>query len=328
MPRTFVWEPQLPSAVVNAASWRLATELVAGLPGARVAQEHNGGGQYDELVIFTEDERVRLSINRNGSLHVLAAPHEIAPTDLWPDACRPGAAETTAKNVLRSAGLAANPRNRSGARLGYQVLAHILTARCLDGTSWDAVHLGADDSIHQPTTDELAAPAGQTWALTADDTVVAWFWEGWVVWPGGERLDLTRSRADGVSLAELAGAITRRRPPSTAAPLQELAPTVPGSEDPTAWLRFAGRYNAYERLAAEPHELEKLLEPVRREYLANRAVPRWCRPDLLRAWLFLLYRMDHFDGGMLFHVPEHEPTVEFEAVTHAWSVRTRSVENR
>lgn len=327
MTRTFVWDEQLPSPVVNATSWRLASELAAGVTGARIEQAYNGGGQYDELVIATETGSVRLSVNRNGSLHALEAPHTCEPVQLWPDACRRGAAEKIAKQFLSDAGLVGRPRNRNGDRLGYQVIAHVLTARALDSTDWDAVHLSDEvrgRSVRRPTIAELDAAPTDVWAVVAGDATVAWFSGGWVVWPGGARLDLTRERASGASLGELAGVVTLRRPASTARSLVDRLPTAPCDLDATAWLKFAGRFNAYERLAAEPHQLEQLLQPARREYTATGEVPGWCGPDLLRAWLFLLYRMDHFAGGFLFSSADHADTQEFKAVAGAWAERQPS----
>lgn len=322
--RWFVWEEQLPSTVVNAASWRLAAALVAGIAGSRIEQEYNGDGQYDELVITDEDGTVRLSVNRNGSLHVEAAPRRCDKVPLWPAACHPGAAEQIAKQTLSAAGLAGGARNRSGARLGYQVIGHVLTARALDSARWDAVQLsdeGRGRELRRPDPVELAEDPSQVWTVTADGQTVAWFAGGWVVWPGGERLDLTRERAAGASLGELAGLVTRRRPASTATPLLDQLPDVAPQRDPGAWLRFAGGFNAYDRLASEPHQLEQLLAPARREFASTGAVPRWAGPDLLRAWLFLLYRADHFAGGYLFTSPEHPDTIEFTAVAAAWNAQ-------
>jgi hypothetical protein len=324
--RTFVWEEQLPSAVVNAASWRLAAELVAGVQGGHIEQGYGGGGQYDELVITNPDGTVRLSVNRNGRLHVLEAPTRCEPVELWPDACRPGAAEKIAAQVLAASGLA-GARNRRGARVGYQVIAHLLTARALDSTPWDAIQLTSDvDAEHprRPVAAELDAPGEDIWAVVAGDATIAWFYDGWVVWPGGERLDLTRERAAGVSLGELAGHVTRRRLAGTATALTDQLPASRPEDDPQAWLQFAGRYNAYQRLAAEPHTLEHVLDPARREYQRSGTVPGWCGPDLLRAWLFLLFRVDHFAGGYLFTSDDHADSVEFKAVAAAWEQRSGS----
>ena len=70
----FVWDDVVPSGLLNAASWRLAAELVSAIPGARVRELHPGGDQYDVLAVLTDDGRVHLDINRNGGLHVHAAP--------------------------------------------------------------------------------------------------------------------------------------------------------------------------------------------------------------------------------------------------------------
>lgn len=62
-------------------------------------------------------------------------------------------------------------------------------------------------------------------------------------------------------------------------------------------LEFAATFNAYERWASEPHELDRLLEPIRREWSATQRIPLWVGVDALRALLFLEYRMDYMEGG-------------------------------
>ncbi len=62
-------------------------------------------------------------------------------------------------------------------------------------------------------------------------------------------------------------------------------------------LEFADTYNAYERLAAEPEQLDRLLGPIYAEIERSSAVPGWVRIDLARALLFYAYRRDHFGGG-------------------------------
>lgn len=325
MSRTFAYDAELPSALVNAASWRLAAELVAGIPGAVITQEYNGGGQYDELHVATNGDDIRLSINRNGSLHVLKAPREAASVPLWPAACRPGAAEHIAKRALDAAGCAVLPRNRSGARLGYEVLAHILTARALDSIDWDAIWLndrGRSRGVRKPLPAELDADPADTWALTAGTSTVAWFYGGWAVLPGGERVDLTRRRAGGASLADLAALVTRRDPASTALPLLDQPPSSSPLEQSRPWLDYALRYNAYARLAGDLDRLADLFAPVRHEYRTTGTVPAWCNLDLLRGWLFLLVREDHFAGGYLLEDPQAMHSREFLGVAEAISLRS------
>jgi hypothetical protein len=62
-------------------------------------------------------------------------------------------------------------------------------------------------------------------------------------------------------------------------------------------IRWAHRYNAYGRLAREPHELEMILQPALDQYRRNHTVPEWCGIDLLRGWAFYLVRADRFAGG-------------------------------
>lgn len=216
MSREFVWEPTLPSALVNAASWRLASEIVSALPEAQIRQAYTGG-IYDELVIVVGDAP-QVSINRNGSIHSMTGPSSgpfIDGEQLWPHAIRPGGAETIAQQVVHQLGMEGRPRNRSGHRLGYDVIAKVLATTCLDATRWDAVS-GEDDHQLVRKLPDLDAPRNELWTLTASQQLVAGFWGGWLIRPGGERLDLTRSRRAGASLTKLAELTMRRQPESNA----------------------------------------------------------------------------------------------------------------
>lgn len=62
-------------------------------------------------------------------------------------------------------------------------------------------------------------------------------------------------------------------------------------------LEFAGTYNAYEHLAADPGQLERLLGGLYAEVARSMSVPDWVRLDLARALLFYSYRVDYFAGG-------------------------------
>jgi hypothetical protein len=62
-------------------------------------------------------------------------------------------------------------------------------------------------------------------------------------------------------------------------------------------IRWAHRYNAYNRLAFESADLERLLQSIREQYRRNSTVPSWCGIDLLKGWIFYLVREDHFAGG-------------------------------
>ena len=67
--------------------------------------------------------------------------------------------------------------------------------------------------------------------------------------------------------------------------------------DVDAEIAWAMIYSGYDRLAATPEQLERLLEPARIEYARAGRIPAWCGVDLLRGWAFLLQRADYFQGG-------------------------------
>lgn len=99
-------------------------------------------------------------------------------------------------------------------------------------------------------------------------------------------------------------------------------PMVPLDADPTAWLGWAGEYDAYRLLASEPAQLERLLRPVRGDYRSTGRVPAWCGEHLLRGWLFLLYRSDYFAGGYDLTKPGSDQFKEWNAVVDALRSRT------
>lgn len=68
------------------------------------------------------------------------------------------------------------------------------------------------------------------------------------------------------------------------APLQEI-------------LEFAATYNGYERFIDEPRILQEFFESSDREYRNTGRINPYLGLDFLRAWLFLLYRVDHVGGG-------------------------------
>lgn len=222
-------------AMVNAASWRLAAELVAAIPHSVVHETHPCDGQYDVLNVHTPDRRVHLDINRFGSLHTHAAPTKAPPLpaeQLWPTLCRPGGPTRVAVGALERAGLTGHSRNRSRARLTYEVIAQLLISRMLDQAPWDVRSVWRDDpygdhELWPPPAGLVGGTASdRVWAVLVgysaysdsdtrgqhDPRPVAWLWEGWVGYPDGERRDLTRERARGDSLGEIAARVSRPRP--------------------------------------------------------------------------------------------------------------------
>jgi hypothetical protein len=62
-------------------------------------------------------------------------------------------------------------------------------------------------------------------------------------------------------------------------------------------IRFAARYNAYERWAQTPEHLYNMVAPIIRERDSSGRIPAWAGVDALRALLFYEYRADHHQGG-------------------------------
>jgi hypothetical protein len=228
----------LPDALRFAASWRIAVALVSAIPHSRILETHPGGGQYDCLTVVAgqgHDPDVHMDINRVGSLHVHKAPRPMPPVSsdrLWAEAVRPGGAEAIAHRVLQDCGLAGRPSGRSPERLTYQIIAHLLVGRCLDATRWEVRSLYLDTSgmgggilaewrCPDPVVDRVQPE--DVWVVLADSQPVAWLYQGWVLRPGGERIDLTRRRNSGANLTELASLVSGRQPESFAKPLPTIS---------------------------------------------------------------------------------------------------------
>lgn len=63
-------------------------------------------------------------------------------------------------------------------------------------------------------------------------------------------------------------------------------------------LKFASRYNGYERIALEPETLAEMYRPIQDQWERSGQLPEWMGIDLLRGLLFLLFREHHFrDSG-------------------------------
>lgn len=61
-------------------------------------------------------------------------------------------------------------------------------------------------------------------------------------------------------------------------------------------IRWAHKYNAFERLARGPEHLFALVEPLNRAFQRDLSIPEWAGVDLLRGWAFYLVRA-HRHGG-------------------------------
>ena len=84
-------------------------------------------------------------------------------------------------------------------------------------------------------------------------------------------------------------------------------------------LEFAATYDGYRRIAESPENLSAVYEPIRTEWRRSGALPDWMGIDLLRGFLFLMYREDHFGQptGCLSEEEEAEHLEPFRQVIEA-----------
>ena len=59
-------------------------------------------------------------------------------------------------------------------------------------------------------------------------------------------------------------------------------------------LEFAASYDGYRRIAESPETLSAVYQPIRMEWRRSGSLPDWVGIDLLRGFLFLMYRENHF----------------------------------
>lgn len=74
---------------------------------------------------------------------------------------------------------------------------------------------------------------------------------------------------------------------------------VPGPRaDKQSLIEFASTYNGYDRLNSDASELQRLFQPFEAEFQNTGRVSPSLGLDLLRGWLFALFRQDYFSGGI------------------------------
>jgi len=184
-------------SVLEAASWRLASELVRRHPRTtRVVHTHPGGGQYDCLTITSPTgDQGTVQLNRNGTIQVHdrfdgRSGDQWEPTD-WDDYLR---ADPRAflDRLERAAGLPTPPHipPSDPMTLTYRVLAALAATAVktvhpieiqsgqIDSTGYDAGPNEALDSfpaipeqLRQPRADDLFGRAGYRFWIVLRDRV-------------------------------------------------------------------------------------------------------------------------------------------------------------
>lgn len=230
---------------LNAGSWRVAVEALRAVPDLELFETHPGGGLYDCLTLVGDG--VRLEINREGSIHILASPRgEASPlfdSEVWPQrVSEPGGARQIACELLTAAGLPWPDRRppTTPRVLTYRVIARLLAAHALDEPEWDVRSQFLDTSGHGgswisepvPSAEMALLPANRVWRVLRGQHTTAWLCDGWAWTAGGERRDLMAAYDTGATLDQLVGIVTAAPPRRRAAPLPVL-PDLP--RQPTGW---------------------------------------------------------------------------------------------
>ena len=194
-------------------SWHLAAELCWRVPGHNIFETHPAGGQYDCLSI--RGPRLRVDINRGGSVHALANgvhPHRPAiPRDEVRELLvQPEGVDVAVSRLLTWHGLQVGDRRPPTTEdsLTYRVIAAALSRRFFR-EHWDCRALVAADEYSEtptrpPAPDLADVPANQVWALLLDGQPRAHLARGWAVTVDGDRLNLMAAYDRGASVDDLA----------------------------------------------------------------------------------------------------------------------------
>ena len=143
----FCFAPTKPSQqIIEAASWRLAAELVRRYPARfTVIEMHPGGGQYDCLTLLDQEEASgleRIDLNRAGSAFVCQRGHQgwaWVWRDCWPEMVATGDPRDLLDRLCARAGLMPVTRipRATPAVVAYRVISAFLAHAMFGRVGWE-----------------------------------------------------------------------------------------------------------------------------------------------------------------------------------------------
>lgn len=142
---------QVHSPVVEAASWRVLSEICRRMPGARIRHLHPGGGQYNSLTLWHSEFEYFVHLNRPGSFHVFARvdsrPNESGSWQIW-SAFQEQDLPTVVDEACRRIGLAAPTKlpTSTPVVLIYRFIAELLATQAFTKERWYCVSAALDSS--------------------------------------------------------------------------------------------------------------------------------------------------------------------------------------
>lgn len=293
--------------LANAASWRIAAELVNNLPNTQI-REVRDGDEHDVLWVHDPARRITLQVSRTASIRV-GDPDEpgsrvISAQHAWAVASDRRGITQLVHQVLGMLGLPPGRHEDRSLVLMYRVIASVLAQRAFDTSLWDAHsaydegsdYVGGNQQRLGQDPDLRAVPAADVWALEVDGHPVTRLCRGWAWLDGGDRVDLASAHQRVASLADLAALVTRR-PSGPRLPPGHDIPVPNDDADIRDVLRFASTYNTYRRWTKDSNQLSELLRPVLDGWNRDGGIPSWAGVDVLRALLFYEFRSDYYQGG-------------------------------
>ncbi|MBE7157340.1 MAG: hypothetical protein INR62_02685 [Rhodospirillales bacterium] len=166
------------SPVVEAASWRIATEICRASPSVLIRQTHPGGGQYDCLSLRDEAGRHFADLNRKGTLHIFARFDGREPEkeswDAWPELLRLDITELVAEMRRRLGQDLPTRLSSSTPRvLLYRFVAACLGMHAFARGRWSCVSVAHDSSGSEgcyvrPEAREFAGLSAELGGLASD----------------------------------------------------------------------------------------------------------------------------------------------------------------
>lgn len=206
--------------LINAVSWRIASQLVVAAPQLRVYETHPEGGGDCLLV---QGPGVEIEIDRNGLIRGTGKDREV--TVDWLPMAKEGSTDAIIQEIVTGVrmpiGSVSTPHS-----LTYKVIARLTSARALELPRWDVrsqffgdLDEGGKIIEPVPSAEMTSLPANELWRVLRGKKVVAWLWDGWVWNNSGERRDLVAAYSRYATIDSLVAIVTEAAAKARAARL-------------------------------------------------------------------------------------------------------------
>jgi len=293
--------PKDPLALTSA--WRLATQLVRQSAGALIEETAGSPG-----LAVRAGGRVVVEMELAGSCELRSVALPPIPRSDWAWPMPDQELRRLCTTLGSTARLEREPSSKHKRLwLTGMVITRVVGRLALSGTSldvYDARREGApvprwlarrDDLRGIPSMDDEPAPV---WAVEVGGDVVGALFDGWLLTPAGESINLFARFLGGASVEELANLAAGRPPLSEETPPGVVdLPDGPFDRNDDRWARVLYSFNSYERLAdLGGPEHQRLAEILARVHDGTLDAAK-LGTDVLRGALFFLERGCRHQGA-------------------------------